>query len=107
MSMSRKQYEQIAAELAKSRPSSKSRTARETWEDVVVRLVVLFKNENPAFNKRKFYDACGWGVVFANEPNIEPRVARGRAEHEQCEVGTVGCSVEHASVTRDVACQTW
>lgn len=36
---------------------------------------------------------------------LAPKIAWGRDEHDPCERGTVGCSIEHA--TGDEECETW
>lgn len=59
----KRHYEAIAKSFAETRPREGTirwNGNREQWERDIVRLSIMFLQDNPNFNVGKFRVACGW-----------------------------------------------
>lgn len=59
MSISKKHFEEIAAELRAARELDSNPAARQAVERVAEGLAKIFAGENPRFDRARFLKACG------------------------------------------------
>ena len=58
--MTRKDYTAFAAELIEIKPPKRKRSAYLQWETCVRRVAHVFADDNPRFDRERFYDAAGF-----------------------------------------------
>ena len=56
--MTRKDYWKFA-EMLKNTPHLHDDAAESMWERIVIRTANIFQEDNPRFNRERFYEACG------------------------------------------------
>jgi len=58
MSMTRKDFNSLADELAAVRPTRKTHARFNTWYKSVQAVMIVCAASNPAFDRMRFYAAC-------------------------------------------------